>query len=455
MVPDGVVSSSGQEAAELAESAGLVLDPWQRLSLEVALGERADGSWAAFEVGEVVARQNGKGAVVEARELAGLFLFGEQLLLHTAHEFKTAAEAFRRVLFLVENADFLRKKVRRVRTSHGEEGIELRSGARLRFVARSTGSGRGFTGDVVILDEAYNLGPEQMAALLPTLSARPNPQVWYTSSAPMSTSAQLHAVRKRALKGGDGRLAYLEWSMPKGGDPDDRANWALANPSLGIRISEEFIAAERAALPLEVFLRERLSVPDDPPDEGEAVVTGDEWRRCLDGASRVAGSFELAVDVSPDRRVAAIGAAGYRADRVPHVEVIAVDQGTRWVAEWFAARRGRYAEVTVDPGSAAGALIPDLRDAGVEVREITTRQHAQACGAFLIRAKADPPMLRHPGQQHLADALVGAKLRQLADGVAWDRRGSGIVIAPLVAVTLALGALLDKVDDGDPAANVW
>ena len=83
-------------------------------------------------------RQNGKGAILEAIELAGLFLFGEQLILHSAHEFKTAQEAFRRVLQLVENTDHLRKRVARVRTSHGEEGIELTTGARLRFVARST-----------------------------------------------------------------------------------------------------------------------------------------------------------------------------------------------------------------------------------------------------------------------------------------------------------------------------
>jgi hypothetical protein len=126
-----------------------MLDDWQRHILSVALGERSDGKWAAFEVGLIVGRQNGKGAVLEARELAGLFLFGEQLILHSAHEFKTAQEAFRRVLALVQNTPDLERLVSRVRTSHGEEGIELRSGARLRFVARSTGSGRGFSGDVV------------------------------------------------------------------------------------------------------------------------------------------------------------------------------------------------------------------------------------------------------------------------------------------------------------------
>lgn len=186
--------SSGRDAVELAASAGLVLDPWQELVLEGALAEEPDprrrgkNRWCAPEVGVIVPRQNGKGGILEARELAGLFLFGERLILHSAHEFKTASEAFKRILVLIQNTPDLWREVKPkggVRTSHGDEGIELRSGQRLRFVARSTGSGRGFTGDCIILDEAYNLSAANMSALLPTLAAVPNPQLWYTSSAPL------------------------------------------------------------------------------------------------------------------------------------------------------------------------------------------------------------------------------------------------------------------------------
>ena len=84
----------------------------------------------------------------------------------------------------------MRKRVKTVTRSHGDEGVELTTGQRLRFVARSRSSGRGFTGDCVILDEAFNLNAEDMAALLPTLAARPNPQVWYASSAGMATKAR-------------------------------------------------------------------------------------------------------------------------------------------------------------------------------------------------------------------------------------------------------------------------
>jgi hypothetical protein len=47
---------------------------------------------------DVVPRQNGKGTILEARELAGLFLLGERLLIHSAHEQDTSLEHFRRLL---------------------------------------------------------------------------------------------------------------------------------------------------------------------------------------------------------------------------------------------------------------------------------------------------------------------------------------------------------------------
>jgi hypothetical protein len=72
LVPE-YVSSAGQEAIEVAEVAGLFLDPWEQNVLTGALGETAEGRWAAYRVGISAPRQNGKDAILEARELAGLF----------------------------------------------------------------------------------------------------------------------------------------------------------------------------------------------------------------------------------------------------------------------------------------------------------------------------------------------------------------------------------------------
>ena len=226
------LSSAGAEAVELAATAGIVLDPWQAFILDRALGERSDGRWSSFEVGLIVSRQNGKGTVLEARELAGLFLFGEELILHSAHEFKTAADAFRRIARVVQDNRQFSRHVKAIRTANGNEIIELKSGQRLRFVARSAGSGRGFTADTVILDEAYELGDKEMEALLPTLSARENPQVWYASTAGGPGSVQLGRVRERGLRG-DRSLAFFEWSADESDDPADPATWAKANPAWG------------------------------------------------------------------------------------------------------------------------------------------------------------------------------------------------------------------------------
>src|SRR5882757_8706381 len=218
-------SSSGQEAIELAASAGLILDPWQCLAMEDMLGEGPNNLWASFEVGILVARQNGKGAIIEARELAGLFLFGERLMIHSAHEYKTAQEAFLRIKATIDNSDDLRSRVRKIPTGHGDEAVVLMDGRRLKFMARTRTSGRGFTGDTIILDEAQELPSTAIAAVLPTLSARPNPQVIYTGTVPAPENDAEHftIVRDRGRSGTSKSLAWLEWSPgEEWEDLDDR-----------------------------------------------------------------------------------------------------------------------------------------------------------------------------------------------------------------------------------------
>jgi len=450
--PSETLSSSGQEAAELAASAGLILDPWQQHVLDVALSERADGSWSAFEVGLIVPRQNGKGSILEARELAGLFLFGERLILHSAHEFKTAAEAFLRIKSLVDNTDDLRKKVKQIRTSHGDEGIELLNGARLRFVARSRGSGRGFSGDCVILDEAYNLGPQEMGALLPTLSARPNPQIWYTSSAPMSTSEQLHAVRRRALAGGSPRLAFLEWSIDPAVDkPDDPASWAKANPSFGIRIPEEFVRSEIDAMPAAEFARERLGVPDEELGRVQPVISADAWAACLDAKSQPIGPLVLAVDMPPERTHVVFVVGGRRDDGLTHVEVIARRSGTKWVQAELARllRRHEIRHVLVVPGGPAGGVLPDLEAAcddakpGVQdlLRLVSAQEFTQACGRLFDLTVAEEPAVRHIGQDVLDVAVMAGQKKASGDAWRWARQSTDVDISPLCAVSVAAWAV--------------
>ena len=327
----------------------------------------------------------------------------------------------------------------------------------MRFVARSRGSGRGFSGDCVILDEAYNLGPEAMGALLPTLSARPNPQIWYTSSAPMATSVQLHALRRRALGGGSDRLAYLEWSAPEDADPCDPSAWALANPALGFRIASEFVSAELDAMPATEFGRERLGIPD--PEQGEVIpaIPAAVWASLADPTSEWGGAPVGVADVSPDGRGSRV-LCGVRADGRRHVELVDNRAGTGWVAGRRAELSDRWG-VTVwarDPAGPAVELEGDWRD-------LSTREYAEACSGF-VRAAVDPGVdvaeqfvwrSSEDLESAVLMALRSAVRRERGDGaLVWTRRKSGLDISPLVAMTLgwwAAGVLASS----DPLSAVW
>jgi phage terminase large subunit-like protein len=245
---------------DLAGMFDLHADSWQERVLVGAQGERDDGKHAALEVGVVVPRQNGKDGILEMRTLGGLLILEEELITYSAHQFDTSLEAFRRLLHYFENYDELSRRVKRVSKSHGEEGIELLSGQRVRFRTRTAGGGRGFTGDCLFLNEAMILREASMGALFFTLSARPNPQVWYTGSAVDQVVHEhgivLARVRERALAASDPRLAYFEWAAAddlESLDPDDRDGWARANPALGVRITTEFVEAEQRATDPKTF----------------------------------------------------------------------------------------------------------------------------------------------------------------------------------------------------------
>ena len=68
--PRHVRANSWEDVAELSAAYGLVLEPWQENVLEGAMGENVNGMWAAKQVGVSCPRQNGKGAIIEARTLA-------------------------------------------------------------------------------------------------------------------------------------------------------------------------------------------------------------------------------------------------------------------------------------------------------------------------------------------------------------------------------------------------
>jgi hypothetical protein len=330
------------------------------------------------------------------------------------------------------------RRVKRMPNSPIEKGVELKNGNTLSFIARSGGSGRGFSGDVVILDEAYDLTQDHMDALGPTLTMAKNMQVWYASSAGKKHSIALASVRERGIAG-ENRLAYMEWSVEEPGwndppiDMDDMDLIAQANPSLE-HISPDYLKTERGMLSQAGRLRERFGVFDTVVTAG--VFPPGAWDAALNSESGIEGPVMFGVEVAEDRSWGCIAAAGAGSAGF-HGEYVDYRPDTAWIVR----RAGELAEkhpstgFVVRPSSPAGSLIAGLERAGLRVVPASQQDYAQACGDFYDLVNEGE--FRHPGQAALDVAVSGAQKKRSADTFVWDLRTPSLDISPLVAVTLA------------------
>lgn len=479
--------SYGPEAIELARRAGLHPDGWQQESIAHVLGVAEDGRWACSDYCEWVPRQNGKGALLEMRALAGLFLLGETEIVWTAHLYNTSMKAFKRLKKLIKKLgeqvgdnenliDLGNDVLVKINNTNGEEGFKrLDTEAELQFLSRSKGGGRGFTGDLLIIDEAFAYTDEHQDALVPTLSARsleiPGPQLLYTSTPPLKSEPDkiMFRLKKRAEAGDLEGLGYRDWGAEGDLDNldkidlDDRAGWKATNPALGVRISESFVAGERKKMSEYGFARERLGVwPAMPVDADSSVIDFQVWKDLVDPESDPGTDLAYAFDVTPDRAWAAIGVFGPRLDGLGHVEVVDMRHGTDWLVERLVELKARWNPVAfaLDTKGPAGSLLLELDDAGIKLPTKgedgkrtpqrgdlivpTTNEVAAACGSLadaITNAK-----VHHIDQLELNSAVGGVTTRPLGDAYAWGRRTSSVNISPLVAVTLARWAYFARIN---------
>ena len=514
------VETYGPEAIELAAIAGLVLDPWQADALTTMLGVKPDGRWSCFEYCEWVSRQNGKGGILEARALAGLFLLGEELIMWSAHEYKTAMEAYRRVKRLIRALGVqvdprndklwdVDGRLVKIVDTNGEEGLEcLDTEQRLKFIARSKGSGRGFSGDVNIIDEAFAYTADQHTALLFTMGARQNPQLIYTSSPPLTgvTGDVMYGLRDRgdptlprtpgeAPWQQDDSLGYRDWGL--GGeleslevDLDDEGLWLQTNPALSASrpsaLTLEKTRKERKAMRADPvgFARERLGIWPRRVREsaGAGVIPKALWEDLAldppENGQEPERPTEVAfgVVVSADRSRTAIAVVGPLADGRMQAAIVNYDGGTHWVVDRMEQLQKKWKPVAwaLQDKGPTGTVLAAARQrtsppnaqpvfAEPEDREKPRRGElavpwaadvAVAYGMF-VDAVTERRVV-HLGDTALDTAVVGAAVRALGSGTTWDYRSS-VDVAPLQAVTLAHWAYVTRahlvVEDRTP--NLW
>lgn len=466
----------GPEVFELCDRAGYTPYPEQAMLLDdiFAIDPNDSSKSAAFATGVIAARQQLKTGLLKQAALGWLFVERVPLVVWSSHEFSTTLEAQQDLVSIIYGSSDLAREVEDVKLSSTDHSIILKSGARILFKARTSGGGRGLTGDKVILDEAYALQPMHLGSLLPTLIQVPDPQILYGSSAGLLKSNVLRGIRDRG-RVGDDRLVYAEWGSDKkecaseacthrpGADGcalDDRELWAKAcfvsfrkDPEM------EVIASLRAELPPEEFARELLVWWDDPV--GDGAFNLDRWGE-LELERQAPDEPMFAIDVSPGQDWAAIVAAGLVYDTAGverHlVEVTSRDgvfdhrPGIGWVRDRVTQIREKFptAQFVYAAGGGLESLVPDLEEDGVPLVRLPRSEVAAACGYLFELFKSG--RLAHPQQDDLTDAVRTARQKQIGDSAfVWIRDGLAD-LAPLYAACLAVW----QVNAGkDPAANVW
>lgn len=416
----------------------MTLDPWQENVLQAGMGERADGTWAARQIAVSTPRQNGKSQIIVARALAGVLLFDEQTIIVSAHQQDTAREVFARILDLIDAYPSLERRVDSVMKAVNREYVRFKTGQSIRFKARSAGGGRGFSCDCLLLDEAQILGAAAWSAILPTMSARPNPQAWLLGTPPTENDdgEVFERLRLLGIEGKEQRVAYLEWSAPPDLPIDSPDTWAAANPAYGTRIDYEAIATELASMSPEQFKLERLGIwPAEVSHQ--PVVKAQRWAELIaPGPAADTKPDAIAVDMSHRRDISIV--AAWLKDGATHVEEVWAGADTAVATDWIVQRAGRRIPVVVDSIGPATSLVPELRARKVKLRQTTAADMARSCGLF--QDGVNTGSLTHSGQQSISDALAGAKKRPIRDagGWGWDRRDPTCEIHPLVAASLAL-----------------
>ena len=397
-------------------------------------------------------------SILEARELAGLFLFGEELIVHTAHRQKIATNHFRRLWKLIKDAPEFMAKVEGASKGKGSEAIVLRDGRRIEFTTRQSGNARGLTADLLVYDEAMFLTESDRNSIAPTMAARSmsgSVQTVYAGSAVDQMDAAQDGLPfakvREAAMAGSSSVAYFEWSAP-GDDPSrvpdeiaaDPAIWAMGNPGFGVRISAEWIEQERTVeMGPRGFAVERLGIgdwPDTSMDSGR-VVSREAWNACAeyDRKNRIIGRPTFAVDTDLDQTWGSIAVAGRRADGLLQVAVQDHKRSADWIIDRCELLHTSHpdAQFVLDKRGPASNFLDDLKSLGVPVVELTTQDYGDACADFVADVVAG--QLRYPSPQgDLEDALAAARKQSLGDRWKWGRKAStGADISPLVAVTLA------------------
>ena len=444
-------SSDGMDAERILRIGGIQLDPWQADVLDDWLGRNAAGKWAASTCGGSVPRQNGKSLLVQGRAEAGMLLFNEQVI-YTAHLQKTATETFEEMRDFFESPK-LKPYVLDIKTALGREQIILKSGARIKFLARTRNGGRGQHGDLLIIDEAQEMDEDAQASFLPAISASLNPQTIYigTPPDPNASGVVFRGIRSRALRGGTERVSWFEFSVPEIGDVKDKSRWAAANPALGRRILITTVEGESEQMDADTFARERLGWWSPLAEHKvDYAIPAEIWDGCRSDLEKPEGKTAYGVKFSADGSEVALCGAVIPKDGLARVSLIdrkPTGRGTQWLADWLNDRNGKASCVVIDGKNGADVLVDKITPvwrAKDSVRRPSSRDVVASVGT-LCDMLGSQTVTWFSGQEALRESAITAIKRPVGGAGGWAFGGENSI--PVEAAALALwGAKTSKRD---------
>jgi hypothetical protein len=432
---------------------GKRLDPWQIVVLEAATGVNPDGTWAAKYVAASVPRQNGKSLLMTARAVAGALIFGEKKIVISAHAQDTVRGIFDEILAWREESKALQARIpeKGIMKALNREAIRFcdekgRQTSIIQFKARTNSGGRGFSCDLLLLDEAQRMSLESWNAINSTMSARENPQAWLfgTPPTPDDDGAVFTKIRDAALAGKSvGNTAYLEWSADPAADPSLPETCASANPAWHSRINHDVVAGEFATYDPAQFARERLGIWD-PKTTARTVLPIGIWNDLAIKEPPADGVRVYGVKFSTDGDRVSVGAAVKPSNGDPIlVESFGVGKvadGTSGIVKWLANKERKASQIVVDGRAGTGELITALRAAGVPSRRVFEPNGAQAVDVHVgFLNSVIEGSITHSAQPGLDAQVRVAGKRKIGNngGYGWQSVTAEGDTTALDAVTLA------------------
>jgi phage terminase large subunit-like protein len=433
------------EVAELAEKIGMPLLPWQHYVLSDMLSVNSDNNFIRKTNLLLVARQQGKTHLARMRILAGLFLFGEKNIVAMSSNRNMALDTFRQVANTIEDNDFLKAQVRRIRYANGQESITLLNGARYEIVAATRDGSRGKSADLLYIDEVREVSEEAFKAAVPITRARPNSQTLLTSNAGDAFSTVLNDLRERAMDYPSKTFGFWEYSAPLAARQDirNRKYWAMANPALGYTVTEEAIEESIATNSIEATLTETLCMWIDS-QVSPWTFGSIEACSVSDLVLPVGAMTVMAFDVSPSKRTGAL-VAGQIVDGKIAVGVmetfsseVAIDEVkmASSIHDW--AMKYRPLQIAYDKYATA-SIAQKLEQSGHKMIDISGQAFYQACGE--LADSLSNLRLIHSGQPEWVNSMNNCAAKTNDAGWRIIRRKSAGCVAASISTAMVVHML--------------